>query len=207
MRTKRGSSRRWLREHGQDEFVEKSRLEGYRSRAAFKLMELDRRDGVFARGMLVVDLGAAPGSWSQYAAERVGAEGRVVALDMLPMEPLAGVDFLQGDFREEEVLRRLEGSLAGAEASVVMSDMAPNLSGMSAVDQPRAMLLAELALGLASRVLTPGGTFVSKAFQGEGFDAFVRDVRAVFQTVRVRKPKASRARSREVYVLARGYSV
>jgi 23S rRNA (uridine2552-2'-O)-methyltransferase len=207
MRTKRGSSRRWLREHGQDEFVEKSRLEGYRSRAAFKLMELDRRDGVFARGMLVVDLGAAPGSWSQYAAERVGAEGRVVALDMLPMEPLAGVDFLQGDFREEEVLRRLEGSLAGAEASVVMSDMAPNLSGMSAVDQPRAMLLAELALDLASRVLTPGGTFVSKAFQGEGFDAFVRDVRAVFQTVRVRKPKASRARSREVYVLARGYSV
>ena len=207
MRTKRGSSRRWLREHRQDEFVEKSRLEGYRSRAVFKLMELDRRDGLFERGMLVVDLGAAPGSWSQYAAERVGSQGRVVALDTLPMEPLAGVDFLQGDFREEDVLRRLEGALAGAEVSLVMSDMAPNLSGVNAVDQPRTMLLAELALDLTRRVLRPGGTFLTKAFQGEGFDAFVRDVRAAFRTVHVRKPKASRARSREVYVLARGYSV
>jgi 23S rRNA (uridine2552-2'-O)-methyltransferase len=207
MRTKGGSNRRWLREHRQDEFVERSKREGYRSRAVFKLMELDRRDGLFKRAMLVVDLGAAPGSWSQYAAERVGPQGRVVALDTLPMDPLAGVEFLQGDLREEDTLRRLEGALPGAEVSLVMSDMAPNLSGVNAVDQPRAMLLAELALDLAHRVLSPGGTFLTKAFQGEGFDTFVRDVRATFQTVRVRKPKASRARSREVYVLARGYTV
>jgi 23S rRNA (uridine2552-2'-O)-methyltransferase len=207
MRTKGGSNRRWLREHRQDEFVERSKREGYRSRAVFKLMELDRRDGLFKRAMLVVDLGAAPGSWSQYAAERVGPQGRVVALDTLPMDPLAGVEFLQGDLREEDTLRRLEGALPGAEVSLVMSDMAPNLSGVNAVDQPRAMLLAELALDLAHRVLSPGGTFLTKAFQGEGFDTFVRDVRATFQTVRVRKPKASRAHSREVYVLAKGYSV
>lgn len=207
MRTKGGSNRRWLREHRQDEFVERSKREGYRSRAVFKLMELDRRDGLFKRAMLVVDLGAAPGSWSQYAAERVGPQGRVVALDTLPMDPLAGVEFLQGDLREEDTLRRLEGALPGAEVSLVMSDMAPNLSGVNAVDQPRAMLLAELALDLARRVLSPGGTFLTKAFQGEGFDTFVRDVRATFQTVRVRKPKASRAHSREVYVLAKGYSV
>ena len=207
MRAKRGSSRRWLREHREDEFVERSRLAGYRSRAVFKLMEMDSRDGIFSRGMLVVDLGAAPGSWSQYAAQRVGSEGRVIALDILPVEPLAGVDFIQGDFRDEDVLQTLEAALAGYEVSVVMSDMAPNLSGMSTVDQPRAMALAELALELAGRVLSPGGTLLTKAFQGEGFDAYVRDVRALFAKVQIRKPKASRARSREVYVLARDYGV
>ena len=207
MRARRRSSRRWLREHREDEFVEKSKHAGYRSRAVYKLMEIDRRDGLFKRGMLVVDLGAAPGSWSQYAAERVRPDGRIVALDILPMEPLSGVEFIQGDFRDVGTLQTLEQALSGHDVGLIMSDMAPNLSGVNAVDQPRAMLLTELALDLAERILAPGGTLLTKTFQGEGFDALGGAIRAKFRTVHVRKPQASRAHSREVYVLAKGYTV
>lgn len=201
------SSRRWLREHREDGFVKQAKLEGYRSRAVFKLKELDRRDHLFRPGMWVVDLGAAPGSWSQYAAQRVGRSGKVIALDVLPMEPLPGVMLIRGDFVEEAVLQTLRRAIEGRDVSLVMSDMAPNISGIGAVDQPRAMYLSELALALAREVLSPGGTLLTKVFQGEGFDGFVREVRASFKGVYTRKPKASRARSREVYVLGKDYSV
>lgn len=201
------SSRRWLREHREDGFVKKAKLDGYRSRAIFKLKELNRRDHLFRPGMLVVDLGAAPGSWSQYAAECIGQRGEVIALDVLSMEPLPGVMIIRGDFREDAVLQALSEAIAGREVSLVISDMAPNISGIGAVDQPRAMCLSELALSLAREVLAPGGTLLTKVFQGEGFDAFVREARASFEGVHVRKPKASRARSREVYVLGKNYSV
>jgi len=201
------SSRRWLREHREDAFVKQAKLKGFRSRAVFKLEELDRRDHLFRPGMLVLDLGAAPGSWSRYAAERIGRRGEVIALDVLPMEPLPGVTIIQGDFGEDAVLQALRRAIKGREVSLVMSDMAPNISGIGAVDQPRAMYLSELALALAREVIAPGGTFLTKVFQGEGFDAFVRQMRAFFQGVHTRKPKASRARSREVYVLGKDYSV
>ena len=199
------SSERWLREHFDDTFVRQAQALGLRSRAAFKLLEIDRRDRLFRPGMTVVDLGAAPGGWAQVAADRVGAQGRVVALDLLPIEPLPGVSVLQGDFTEQATLDRLLAELDGRAVDLVLSDMAPNMSGMKAVDQPRAALLAELALDCARQVLRPGGDLLLKMFQGEGFDALLVELRTAFARVVVRKPSASRARSREVYLLARNY--
>src|SRR5690606_29813560 len=198
------SSSRWLGEHFADEYVKRAQAEGLRSRAVFKLEEIDAKDRLLRPGMTVVDLGAAPGGWSQYAAHKLGARGRIVALDILEMEPLDGVEFLQGDFTEDEPLERLLATLGAERADLVMSDMAPNMSGMDAVDQPRAMYLAELALDLAVKILKPGGAFLVKVFQGEGFDEFLAQLRARFDRVNVRKPRASRSRSREVYLLALG---
>ncbi|MGD8498351.1 MAG: 23S rRNA (uridine(2552)-2'-O)-methyltransferase RlmE [Chromatiales bacterium] len=199
------SSRRWLKEHFDDPYVREAQAAGYRSRAAFKLLEIQAKDRLLRPGMTVVDLGAAPGGWSQVAAAVVGARGCVLATDLLEMDPLPGVEFIQGDFREQEVLDRLLESLGADKADLVISDMAPNISGMGAVDQPRAMYLAELALDLCREVLRPGGDLLVKLFQGEGFDAYMAELRRVFRQVKVRKPKASRARSRELYVLARNY--
>jgi 23S rRNA (uridine2552-2'-O)-methyltransferase len=170
-------------------------------------MELDRKDQLLGRGMRVVDLGAAPGSWSQYAQERVAPEGKVFALDILDMEPIPGVTFIKGDFREQDILDALLAAMGSSRVDVVMSDMAPNISGIAAADQSRSVYLVELTFDLAGQVLVPGGTLVTKVFQGEGFDAFVKTVRGVYHAVHVRKPKASRPRSREVYVIAKGYSV
>jgi 23S rRNA (uridine2552-2'-O)-methyltransferase len=197
------SSNRWLREHVSDPFVKRAKKEGYRARAAYKLLELHERDKLIRPGMNIVDLGAAPGSWSQLAAQLMGGRGRIVALDILPMDPLAGVTVLQADFTEDEALAALHEALAGAPVDLVMSDMAPNISGESAVDQPRAMYLAELARDFAGQVLKPGGDFLVKTFQGDGFDPYLRSLREQFSKVVVRKPKASRPRSREVYLLAR----
>ena len=199
------SSRRWLQEHRRDPFVQRARAEGLRSRAAFKLADLDRRYGLLKPGSRVVDLGAAPGGWSQWAAERVGKRGRVVAVDLLSMAPIEGVTFLQGDFREEGVRASVVAALGGERADLLLSDMAPNLSGVAAIDQARAIALAELALELADTCLARGGALLVKVFQGEGLDGFVRDVRTRFATLERRKPEASRSRSRELYVLARGY--
>ena len=196
------SSARWLREHFQDPYVRKAQAEGWRSRAAFKLDELLERDRLLRPGMTVVDLGAAPGGWTQVLRERLGDRGRIVALDVLPMQGIAGVEVLQGDFRDAAVLAQLEALLAGARADLVVSDMAPNMSGVAVADQARAMELAELALAFARAWLQPQGAFLVKLFQGAGFDDFVRDLRGTFQRVSMRKPKASRARSREVYALA-----
>ncbi len=204
---KRGSSRRWMREHREDDFVKQAERLGYRSRAVFKLLELDRKEHLLRPGMVVVDLGAAPGSWSQYAAERVASQGSIIALDILPMESLPGVRVIQGDFREDIVLQALNQAIGGRRVSLVMSDMAPNISGIGVVDQTRAMYVAELALDFARGILGPGGALLVKVFQGEGFDAFVAEMRQSFAQVRTRKPKASRARSREVYVMGRDYSV
>lgn len=199
------SSRRWLDEHFSDAYVQRAQREGWRSRAVFKLEEIDRRDRLLKPGMVVIDLGAAPGGWSQYAGRRLGGKGRILALDVLPMPALAGVEFLQGDFTEEATLTALLAALGDSRADLVMSDLAPNISGENAVDQPRAMYLVELALELARRVLRPGGIFLAKAFQGEGFDPLVRELRQAFASVAVRKPKSSRSRSREVYLLARDF--
>jgi 23S rRNA (uridine2552-2'-O)-methyltransferase len=199
------SSERWLREHFGDAFVRQAQALGLRSRAAFKLLEIDQRDRLLRLGQTVVDLGAAPGGWAQVAADKVGPGGRVVALDLLPIEPLPGVTVLQGDFTEQAVLDRLLGELDGRPVDLVLSDMAPNMSGMKAVDQPRAALLAELALDCARQVLRPKGDLLLKMFQGEGFDPLLAELRAAFSKVVVRKPKASRPRSREVYLLARNY--
>ena len=200
------SSRRWLDRHFGDEYVKKAQREGYRSRAAFKLLELQEQDRILRPGMLVVDLGAAPGGWSQVARDIAGA-GRVVALDMLRMEPIAGVEFIEGDFREDGPLEQLRSVLGGEPVDLVLSDMAPNLSGMKAVDQPRAMYLSELALGLALDILKPGGSLVVKMFHGEGFDEYLRKLRVSFAKVAMRKPLASRNRSREVYSVATGLKV
>lgn len=201
------SSARWLAEHAADPYVREARRLGYRSRAAFKLKELDERDRLFRPGMTVIDLGAAPGGWSQYARPRLGPAGTLIALDLLPMEPIPGVRFLQGDFREPAVLRALESLVAEGAADLVMSDMAPNISGVDAADQAAAMALAELALDFARARLKPGGTLLVKAFQGEGFEALVAALRAAFGRVQIRKPGASRARSREIYLLARNHAV
>ncbi|MDT8388420.1 MAG: 23S rRNA (uridine(2552)-2'-O)-methyltransferase RlmE [Thiogranum sp.] len=201
------SSQRWLREHFDDEFVKQAQRQGYRSRAVFKLEEIQQRDHLIRPGSVIVDLGAAPGGWSQYALEHVGRKGRILAMDLLPMEPLEGVEFVEGDFQDDAVLERLLQVLAGQEVDLVMSDIAPNISGVDAVDQPRAMYLVELAVDFAERTLRPGGDFLAKAFHGEGFDALVKDLRGRYDKVLVRKPKASRPRSREVYVLARGRKV
>ncbi|UHQ56581.1 MULTISPECIES: 23S rRNA (uridine(2552)-2'-O)-methyltransferase RlmE [Microbulbifer] len=199
------SSHRWLREHFNDPYVKQSQKEGYRSRASYKLQELQKKDRLFKPGMTVVDLGAAPGGWSQVAMELVGHKGRVLASDILPMDPIAGVDFVQGDFTEEAVLNTLLEHMGDARADLVISDMAPNMSGVRDVDQPAAMYLVELAVDMAREVLKPGGAFVAKVFQGEGFDQLIRDLRASYSSVVTRKPGASRPRSREVYVVARGF--
>lgn len=198
------SSSRWLKEHFDDEYVKRAQREGWRSRAVYKLEELDLKYRFFRPGMTVVDLGAAPGGWSQYAVKALGDKGRVFALDILPMDPLPGVVFIEGDFRDEAVLARFKAELGDRPIDLVMSDMAPNISGMGAVDQPRAMYLVELAVDFARELLKPGGTFVCKVFQGEGFDALVQSLRREYDKVSVRKPKASRPRSREVYLVASG---
>ena len=198
------SSAGWLREHFSDVYVKKAQAEGVRSRAVYKLEELIDRDRLLKPGMTVVDLGAAPGGWSQLVRQRLGDNGKVFALDILPMQGIAGVDFLEGDFREESVLRALEARLAGLPVDLVLSDMAPNMSGVALADQIRAMDLAELALDFSRQWLKPGGAFLIKLFQGAGFDDYIRSLRVDFSRVTMRKPKASRARSREVYALATG---
>jgi 23S rRNA (uridine2552-2'-O)-methyltransferase len=198
------SSARWLREHFNDPYVKRAQAEGWRSRAVFKLEELLERDRLLKPGMTIVDLGAAPGSWSQVARERLGDKGRLIALDILPMQGIGGVEFILGDFREDSVLEQLKQALAGAEVDLVLSDMAPNMSGVNAVDQARSMHLVELAEEFAAVQLKKGGAFLTKVFQGEGFDDFVRRLRAGYERVSIRKPKASRARSPEVYALAVG---
>ena len=205
MAKKRSSSKAWLREHREDPYVQQAQREGYRSRACYKLIELQEKDRLIRPGMTVIDLGSAPGGWSQVAAEQVGRRGRVIASDILPMDSIAGVVFIQGDFTEEEILRRILDAVGDTAVDLVMSDMAPNMSGMSAVDQPRSIYLVELALDLARQVLAPGGSFVAKVFQGEGFDELIREARGLFRQVSTRKPQASRPRSREVYLVARDF--
>jgi len=201
------SSGRWLKEHFDDEYVVKAQQMGYRSRAVFKLLEIQEKDRILRRGMRVVDLGAAPGGWSQVAADLVGPTGQVVALDILPMEAIPGVEIIEGDFREDSVMKQLLARVGGEKVDLVMSDMAPNISGERSIDQPRAMYLVELALDLAHQILAPGGDLLMKVFQGEGSEQFMRGLRDHFSRVIVRKPKASRPRSREVYILARNYIV
>ena len=205
MAKKRSSSKAWLKEHRDDPYVQRAQREGYRSRACYKLLELQARDRLIRPGMAVIDLGSAPGGWSQVAVELVGHKGRVIASDILPMDNLAGVDFVLGDFTEDEVVARILETIGESPVDLVISDMAPNMSGVSAVDQPRAMYLVELALDMARRVLSPGGSFVAKVFHGEGFDELFREVRDSFDKVLTRKPEASRPRSREVYLVAKGF--
>lgn len=197
------SSGRWLSEHFSDEYVKQAQALGYRSRAVFKLKELDDKSRLLKPGVVVVDLGAAPGGWSQYAAQRIGKGGRIIALDLLPMEELPGVTFIQGDFREDAVLDELRQALEGRPVDLVLSDMAPNMSGNRVVDQARGMHLAELALETAQEILKPGGDFVTKLFQGPDVDDYVHSARGLFVQVSVRKPKASRDRSPEVYLVGR----
>ncbi len=197
------SSRQWLNRHVNDPFVQRSKKEGYRSRAAYKLTGIDDRDRILAPGAVVVDLGAAPGGWTQVAAKRVGPRGRVIAIDLLEMEPVAGATFLQGDFASPSGLAAVEAALAGAKADAVLSDMAPNLSGIAITDQARSMALAELARDFALAHLKPGGSFLVKVFQGAGYDEFMRSLRWAFARVVVRKPEASRGESAELYLLAR----
>lgn len=199
------SSSKWLREHFTDAYVKRAQKEGYRSRAIYKLSEIDQRDHVFRPGMTVVDLGAAPGGWSQYVRERVGTRGRVFALDVLAMDALPGVDFIQGDFTEETPLTALRSALAGRPVDVVISDMAPNISGVGVADQARAMYLAELALEFARSHLRPGGTLVLKVFQGAGFNELYREMRHAFRVLASRKPAASRDRSREIYLIGKEF--
>jgi len=199
------SSHRWMQRHVNDEYVKRSVKEGYRSRAAYKLLEIQEKDHLIKPGQVIVDLGAAPGGWSQVAAGLVGKKGMVVGLDLLEIDALHGATFLQGDFREEELLSRLMDMLDGREVDLVISDMAPNVSGVAAVDQPRSIYLCELALDFCRQKLRPGGTFVTKVFQGEGFDDFFRDMKSSFGRVVTRKPKASRPKSREVYLVAGNY--
>ena len=203
------SSGTWLKEHFDDEYVKMSQKEGYRSRAIYKLKEIQQKDQLIKHGMQVVDLGAAPGGWSQYAVELVGASGRVVASDILAIDPLPFVEFIQGDFTEQSVLDELLSVLnkdnTDSKADVVISDMAPNVTGVESIDQPKSIYLCELSLDMARVILKQGGSFVAKVFQGDGSDAFVNDVKSSFKQVKIRKPKASRPRSREVYVVALGF--
>ena len=197
------TSNAWLREHVNDTFVQRAKAEGYRSRASFKLMEIDDRDHLIRSGEIVIDLGATPGGWSQVAAKRMQGKGRVIALDLLEMDPLHGVEFIQGDFREENVLQELEKMLAGQRVGLVLSDMAPNMSGILISDQARVMHLAELGLEFSRNWLKPDGAFLVKVFQGYGFEEFVREMKLVFKTVSTRKPDASRDRSAEIYLLGK----
>lgn len=199
------SSGHWLQEHFQDEYVKQAQALGYRSRAVFKLQEIQEKDRIISTDSTIVDLGAAPGGWSQYARQIVGKKHKIIALDILPMEPLEGVDFIEGDFREQEVIDQLYKMLDGANVDLILSDMAPNMSGSKEMDQPRAIYLGELALDAARTVLSRNGTFLVKMFQGAGFDAYMQDVKSSFNQVIIRKPKASRPRSNEVYILAKGF--
>lgn len=199
------SSSRWMQEHFDDEYVKMAQAQGYRSRAVFKLKEIQEKDRFIKPGMNVVDLGAAPGGWSQFVRPILGKQSKLIALDILPMESIEGVVFIQGDFRETAVMGELTNILDAAPVDIVLSDMAPNMSGSKGIDQPNAMYLAELALDTAKNVLVKGGFFLVKVFQGEGFETFNRDVQQHFEKVVIRKPKASRPRSNEVYLLGRGF--
>jgi 23S rRNA (uridine2552-2'-O)-methyltransferase len=199
------SSSRWMAEHFEDEYVKMAQTQGYRSRAVFKLKEIQEKDQLIKPGMNIIDLGAAPGGWSQLARQLMGKKNKLIALDILAMDALEGVDFIQGDFREEAVLEQLHAALEGAPVNLVMSDMAPNMSGNRGVDQPRAIYLGELALDAAKSVLSKDGSFLVKLFHGEGFEAFQGEVQRCFTKVVIRKPKASRPRSNEVYILAKGF--
>lgn len=198
------TSKQWMMEHVNDPYVQMAQKDGYRARAAYKLIELDERDHLIKPGMVVVDLGAAPGSWCQVAAKKLGPQGRLIALDLLPLHPMPRVEFIQGDFREDAVLAQLEKTLGGRQIGLVMSDMAPNISGVSTMDQARAMYLAELALDFAVKHLAPGGSFVVKIFQGAGFEDYLKLARSHFEKVVTRKPKASRDRSSEQYLVGLG---
>ena len=200
----KSKNRSWIKQHVKDPYVKQSQVDGYRSRASYKLLEIVEKDRLIRSGMTVVDLGSAPGGWSQVAARLVGHTGRVHALDLLPMDSIAGVDFIQGDFTEEDIFDELLRLIENRPVDLVISDMAPNLSGNKAVDQPAVMYLAELAVELAEKVLTSNGVFIAKLFQGQGFDPFVLLVRTLFNGVSIIKPDASRSRSREVYLVAKG---
>jgi 23S rRNA (uridine2552-2'-O)-methyltransferase len=199
------SSGSWLQEHVNDPYVKQAQKDGYRSRASYKLIQLNEKDRLLRPGMLVVDLGSTPGGWSQVAAKAVGAKGRIVATDILPMEPVNGVDFLLGDFTDEVVLRQILARLDDRKPDLIMSDMAPNISGIDVADQAASMYLVELALDMARQVLKPKGDFVAKVFQGAGSDAYLKDLRTSFEKLSIRKPAASRPRSREIYVVAKGF--
>ncbi len=208
------SSKGWLKEHFDDEYVRRAQQDGYRSRAIYKLIEIDKKDQLIKSGMTVVDLGAAPGGWSEYCVKKLGKKGTIIALDILPMEPIKGVTIIEGDFRENSVFDELMAAMASdvitsanksGKADLVISDMAPNISGMDSVDMPRAYYLCELALDLARQALKPGGGLLVKLFQGEGFEEYSKELKASFSKVIMRKPKASRPRSREIYALATGF--
>jgi 23S rRNA (uridine2552-2'-O)-methyltransferase len=198
------SSKRWLQEHHQDEYVLKARAQGYRSRAVFKLAEIQQKDRVLRSGQFVLDLGAAPGGWSEYASQIVGDQGKIIALDLLPIEPIAGVTFVQGDFTEQETLDRLLALAGDRRFDLVLSDMAPNLSGMDSVDQPKSIYLAELAFDIAENFLISTGVFVVKLFQGAGSEELIAQFRSRFKSVKLRKPDASRSRSSEIYAICDG---
>lgn len=205
MAKKKSSSKSWLREHHNDPYVQQAQKEGYRSRACYKLLEIQEKDRLIKPGMTLVDLGSAPGGWSQVAGRLVGSKGRVIASDILPMDSLEDVTFIQGDFTEEAIFEEIVQAIDNQPVDLVISDMAPNMSGVNAVDQPRSMYLVELALDMARQVLRPGGTFVTKVFQGEGFEELMREARGSFDKVLTRKPQASRPRSREVYLVAKAF--
>lgn len=200
------SSRAWLKEHFDDPYVKRAQKEGYRSRAVYKLLEIQEKDNVIKPGMTIVDLGAAPGGWCQVAARLGGHRATIIGSDILEMDPIAGVSFVQGDFREDSVFQEILSAIKEQPVDLVLSDMAPNMSGQDAVDQPRAMYLCELALDMAAKVLKPGGSFLVKTFQGEGYDAYRLAVKSHFKELTTRKPAASRPRSREVYILAKGFT-
>lgn len=199
------TSKQWMNEHVTDQYVKKAQIDGYRSRASYKLIEINEKDKLIGPGSVVMDLGSAPGGWSQIVAPWVGDKGRVIASDILPMDALAGVDFIQGDFTEESVFNEILQVLGEDEVDVVISDMAPNMSGVNAADQYSSMYLVELALDMARNVLKPKGSFCAKVFQGVGYEEYLKDVRSSFDKVLIRKPSASRARSREVYIVGKGF--
>ncbi|MBE9564162.1 MAG: 23S rRNA (uridine(2552)-2'-O)-methyltransferase RlmE [Proteobacteria bacterium] len=199
------SSKSWLKEHFDDEYVRRSQQDGYRSRAIYKLIEIDKKDRLVKPGMTVIDLGAAPGGWSEYCVKKLGKKGTMLALDILPMEPIDGVTIIEGDFREDAVFEELMAQMNNEKSDLVISDMAPNISGMGSVDMPRAYYLCDLALDLARQVLKPGGGLLVKLFQGEGFEEYSKELKSSFSKVIMRKPKASRPRSREIYALATGF--
>jgi len=199
------TSHNWLKEHFDDKYVKMAQKDGYRSRASYKLLEIQEKDKLIRPGMTVIDLGAAPGGWSQVTSRLIGGQGRLIASDILEMDSIPDVTFIQGDFTEDAILEQILEAVGNTQVDLVISDMAPNMSGLSAVDMPRAMFLCELALDLAGRVLRPGGDFLIKVFQGEGFDVYHKDIRKLFDRVQMRKPSSSRDRSREQYLLARGF--
>jgi len=199
------SSKRWLKEHFTDKYVKLARQKGYRSRSAYKLLVIQEKDKIIEPGMVVVDLGAAPGGWSEVAAKLVGEKGRIIAVDILPMQQIPGVEFIQGDFTDNKVLEIVLQHLEKQPVDLVISDMSPNISGMKAIDQPRAMYLVELAWDFAQQVLKPGGVFLVKIFQGAGFEVLLKELKQNFTEVKIRKPEASRSRSKEIFLLAKGF--